>query len=75
MPIEDLLDGLSPTARVATAVFPFAVAIILRLSSGKSKTADWLITLATVWFATNVLMAPYSAEMRQGIRQLGRLLP
>jgi len=75
MPVEDLLDGLSPAARVATAVLPFVLAIMLRLTSGKSKTADWLITLATVWFATNVLMAPYSAGMRQGIRNLGRLLP
>ena len=32
MPIEDLLDGLSPTARVATAVLPFVIAIMLRLS-------------------------------------------
>lgn len=75
MPVEDLLDGLSPTARVATAVLPFAIAVMIRLSTGKSKTADWLITLATVWFATNVLMAPYSSDVRQGIRNLSRLLP
>jgi hypothetical protein len=75
MPVEDLLDGLSPAARVATALLPFAIAVAIRLSTGKSKTADWLITLTTVWFATNVLMAPYSSEMRQGIRNLSRLLP
>jgi hypothetical protein len=75
MLLEDLLDGLSPSARVITAVVPFLFAVTVRLSSGKSKTADWLITLATVWFATNVLMAPYSAGMRQGIRNLGRLFP
>ena len=69
------MEGLSPTARVATAVLPFVLAMMLRISTGKSKTADWLITIATVWFSTDVLMAPYSAGMLRGIRDLGRLLP
>jgi len=66
----NLLDDLSPHARVATAVLPFAIAMFLRLVCGKSKTTSWLITLTTVWFAVNVMMAPYSAHMRQDVRDL-----
>ncbi|MDE3167523.1 MAG: hypothetical protein KGN36_17105 [Acidobacteriota bacterium] len=68
----DLLNDLSPHARVATAVFPFAVAMVLRLLFGKSRTASWLIMLTTVWFAVSVLMAPYSSGMRSDIRDLSR---
>jgi hypothetical protein len=75
MLVEDLMDGLSPTAQVLIAVAPFVIAMILRLSTGKSRTADWLITLTTVWFATNVLMAPHASGVRQGIRNLSRMLP
>ncbi len=71
----NLLDDLSPHARVATAVLPFVLAMLVRLLFGKTKTASWLITLTTVWFAAVVLMAPYSLGMRQDIRDLGRLLP
>ena len=71
----NLLDDLSPQARVATAAAPFLLAMMVRLISGQSRTASWLITLSTVWFAANVLMAPYAAPMRQGIRNLGQLLP
>jgi hypothetical protein len=72
---ENLLEDLSPTARVITAVFPFIVAIMLRLLMGRSRTAGWLITLGTVWFAVNILMAPLSAPVRHDIRSLGRYLP
>lgn len=72
---ENLLDDLSPHARVATAVLPFLLAITVRVFSGKSRTASWLITLGTVWFTACVLMAPYSAAMRQDIRNLGIWLP
>lgn len=70
-----ILDDLSPHARVATAVLPFVTALFLRLIMGKTRTTSWLITLSTVWFAVNVLMAPYSAGMRQDIRDLRILLP
>jgi hypothetical protein len=72
---ENLLDGISPQARVVVAVFPFVVAIMIRMLTGRSKTADWLITLGTVWFAVSVLMAPFSDPMRRNIRDLGSLLP
>jgi hypothetical protein len=72
---ENLLDGLSPHARVVTALLPFVIAMAMRLLMGRTRTASWLITLATVWFAVNVLMAPYSDHMRQDIRNLSRYLP
>jgi hypothetical protein len=55
---------------VVTAVLPFATAMLLRFVAGKSKMTSWLITVATVWFAVNVMMAPYSAPMRQDVRDL-----
>jgi hypothetical protein len=72
---EYLLQDLSPKARVITAVLPFALAMMLRLLLGRTRTASWLVMLATVWFAVNVLMAPLSEPMRRDIRDLGRYLP
>ena len=71
----NLFDGLSPHARVVTAVLPFAVAIFVRLVLGNNQLTRWLISLSVLWFAANVLMAPYSAGMRQDIRNLRTLLP
>jgi len=71
----NLVDGLSPHARVATAVLPFVLVMVARIVWGKSRIMGWLITLSTVWFAINVLMAPYSAAMRQDIRNLTGLWP
>jgi hypothetical protein len=70
-----VLEIFNPYARVAAAVTPFAAAMALRLMLGRSRTTNWLVTLATVWFAVNVLMAPYAVGMRQDIRNLRRLLP
>ena len=69
MPIR-LLEDLSPHARVATAVAPFVVAMILRLLMGKSWFTGLIISLSTVWFAANVLLAPYSVGMRQDLENL-----
>jgi len=71
---ENLLDHLSPQARVATATAPFVLAMLLRLVFGPSRYTGWFITLTTVWFAANVLIAPYSAKMRQDVRDLGSLM-
>jgi len=71
----NLLYGLSPYIQVATAVFPFLVVMAARIIWGKSRIMSWLITLSTLWFAINVLMAPYSPGMRQEIRNLRILLP
>jgi len=75
MPPGGLLDDLSPHARLATAVLPFLLALLVRICFGKCRSASWLMTLATVWFAANVLMAPYSASMRKEILSISRRVP
>ena len=65
-----LLEDLSPHARVATAVAPFVGAMLLRLLLGKNRLTRALISLGTMWFAINVLAAPYSDRMRQDIVDL-----
>ena len=69
-----LFDALSPHARVATAVAPFVLALVLRVVVGKCRLTSLLVSASTVWFAINVLMAPYSAKMRDDIQQLGHIL-
>ena len=60
--------------RVITATAPFAIAIGMRLLLGANQFTRWLFTLSVVWFAANVLMAPYSLNVRQNIRGLRFLL-
>ena len=67
----DLIDQISPHARVSTALIPFLVAISLRLVLGKNRFTRAVLSLATMWFAANVLMAPYSVEMRREIFAIG----
>lgn len=74
LPLSIFYD-LSPHARVATAILPFGVAIFVRLVLGNNQLTRWLISLSVLWFAANILMAPYSAGMRQDIRDLRTLLP
>jgi hypothetical protein len=69
-----LLDDLTPHARVATAVAPFAAAAIMRIAFGRNKLTRWMLTATTTWFAINVMLAPYSARMRQEIMDLIALL-
>jgi hypothetical protein len=71
----DIFNDLTPHARVVTAVLPFAIAIFVRLVLGHNRLTGWLISLGVMWFAANVLMAPYSAGMRQDVRNLRTLLP
>jgi len=68
--VLSLLEDLSPHARVATAVTPFVAAMLLRLLLGKNRLTRALISLGTMWFAINVLAAPYSERMRQDIVDL-----
>jgi hypothetical protein len=65
-----IFDEWSPHLRVATAVAPFVIALVMRILLGGNSLTRWLLTLATIWFAVSVLMAPYSAGMRQDIRNL-----
>ena len=69
------MPELSPPARVLTAVMPFAVAIFMRLVMGNNRLTRSLVSLGVLWFAANVLMAPYSADVRTDIRNLRTLLP
>jgi len=71
----DIFAGLTPHARVATAVLPFVIAVFTRAILGSNTLTRWLMSLGVMWFAANVLMAPYSAGMRADIRNLRTLLP
>ena len=65
MGLGNVVDALSPHARVATAVAPFAVSMILRFALGSNRLIQWLIWFCTMWFLINVLLAPYSPGMHQ----------
>ena len=69
-----LFDAFTPDVRVATAVAPFVVAMMVRAYLGRSNLTRWLITVGTMWFTFNVLMAPYSAGMRQDLMDLQQML-
>lgn len=63
-------EALSPYARVATAVLPFVVALVVRIVFGRTRLTRVLVSLGTMWFVMNILMAPYSVRMRQDIHEL-----
>jgi hypothetical protein len=65
-----LLEQLSPHARVATAVAPFVGAVVFRLTTGRSKMASLLISIATTWFTVFVLLTPMSSTMQQDLMRL-----
>jgi hypothetical protein len=71
----NFFNDLSPYARVVTAILPFALALFVRVVLGNNLLTRWLLSLSVLWFAANVLMAPYSAGLRQDIRNLRTLLP
>jgi hypothetical protein len=71
--LANIFDHLSPHARVATAVTPFVVAILIRLLLGRNKLTRGLLSASTVWFVINVLMAPYSERMRQDLIVVQRM--
>jgi hypothetical protein len=72
MPLTGFFQALSPWARVATAVAPFAIAVALRLGFGRNRATEILLTVTTSWFVVNVLIAPYSIPMTQGLHQMLR---
>jgi hypothetical protein len=73
MGLWSVVDALSPHARVATAVAPFAGSMILRFALGSNRFIQWLIWLCTMWFLVNVLLAPYSQGMCDDLVALRRL--
>jgi hypothetical protein len=72
MSLGTIFEHLSPYARVLTAIAPFLGALVLRLMLGNNRLTRVLLTVSTMWFAANVMLAPYSEAMRQDIHQLGR---
>jgi hypothetical protein len=64
-------DGLTPDARVGAAVAPFVIAMLLRALLGRTQFTRWTIAVSTMWFAMNVLLAPYSTGVRQELIELG----
>jgi hypothetical protein len=69
-----IFERLSPYARVVTAITPFLAAIVLRLMFGKNRVTRALLSIAVIWFAANVFMAPYSYGMRQDLKNLQRVV-
>jgi hypothetical protein len=65
------LTVLTPDELVAMAAVPFAIAMLLRWILGRTQLTRWAITVSTMWFAINVLLAPYSAGIRQDLMDLG----
>jgi uncharacterized membrane protein len=65
------LDYLTPEGRVETAVVPIVIAMLLRLLLGRTQFTRWTIALTTMWFAINVLLAPYSDGIRQDLIDVG----
>ena len=68
-----ILESLAFHAHVASAVAPFAAALTLRFLLGKSRFTTWLVSLSTLWFVINVLIAPYSPEAQREIESLWAL--
>jgi hypothetical protein len=66
----DLINELSPYARVATALIPFLAALLIRLLFGKNRLTRAILSLSTMWFAINVLMAPFSLGLRRELLDL-----
>jgi hypothetical protein len=69
-----IFESFSPHVRVATALVPFLLALVLRLVMGKSYFTRAALSLSTMWFAINVLLAPFAADLRQEIFNLAARL-
>jgi uncharacterized membrane protein HdeD (DUF308 family) len=68
-----VIDALSPHARVLSAIAPFAGAMTLRLVLGGNRITKGLISISTMWFLINVLLAPYSPAMLDDLTSLREL--
>ena len=65
-----IFEHFSPYARIFTAVAPCLGAIVLRLVFGKNRLTRVMLSVTTVWFAANVMMAPFSEGMRRDLWNL-----
>ena len=59
----DWFGELPADARVAVALLPFLLALVMRLLFGKNRFTQTILWLATMWFTLTVLMAPFSLEI------------
>ena len=69
MAVGRFFAELSPYARIGTAAAPFVVALLLRLFFGRNRMTSCLLSVATMWFMVNVLIAPYSLSMQEELHQ------
>ena len=65
-----ILSHLSPYARVLTAVAPFLLAIAIRFIYGQNRVTRMLLSIGTMWFAVNILLAPLSTGMQRDLAQV-----
>ncbi len=70
MELWNVVAALSPYVRFRMATIPFFAAILLRFVFGGNKFTRWFISIASMWFLVNVLLAPYSPSMRDDLRAL-----
>ena len=68
-----LLESFYPHARLASAIIPIVITVIMRFVFGSGKLVNTLVSIATVWFTVNVLAAPYSFQMQQDLEQVRQL--
>jgi hypothetical protein len=62
MRFERFFEELPANARVAAALIPFLLALVVRLLFGKNRLTQWVLWLATLWFTISMIMAPFSLE-------------
>jgi hypothetical protein len=74
MPLWDAFAALGAYTRVTTALAPFALAMLLRAAFGRNRFTGWLLSISTMWFLLNVLLAPYSPGMREDFQSIQSLL-
>lgn len=60
---ERFFGELPPHARIATALLPFLLALVVRLLFGKNRTTQTVLWLATLWFTISMMLAPFSLEI------------
>ena len=63
MRFDLFFEELPPDARVAVALLPFLLALVVRLLFGKNRVTQTVLWLATMWFTLSVWMAPFSMEI------------
>jgi hypothetical protein len=68
-----ILESLGLHAHLASAVAPFVAAVALRFLLGESRFTTWFVSLSTMWFAINVLVAPYSPGTQREVESLRAL--